>query len=151
RAGDSPMVRRRRENGRDEPWRVPLWGIGNEGWGCGGNMRAEAYAGLALQCATFCRDHGDHKLYRIAAGRANGDLEWTKALMEAISCLHCAPRPRQLFQAISFHYYTRAGAWENKGSATRFDLDQYYLTLGSAQHVERLIKSHSAMMDVYDP
>jgi alpha-N-arabinofuranosidase len=151
RDGMSPMVRQRKANGREAPWRVPFWGIGNETWGCGGNMRAEAYADQARQYATFCRDHGDNKLYRIAAGARNGDLEWTKALMEAISCVGCAPRPRQLFQAISFHYYTRAGSWQHKGSATQFDLDQYYLTLGSAQHVERLIAGHSAMMDVYDP
>ena len=64
--GDSPMVRLRRENGRDEPWRVPFWGLGNEAWGCGGNMRAEHYADLARQFGTYCRDHGDNRLYRIA-------------------------------------------------------------------------------------
>ena len=68
RDGDSPMVRQRKANGRDEPWKVPFWGIGNETWGCGGNMRAEAYADLARRYATFCRDHGDNKLYKIAAG-----------------------------------------------------------------------------------
>ena len=47
RSGEAPMSRLRRSNGRDEPWRVPFWGIGNESWGCGGNMRAEFYADLA--------------------------------------------------------------------------------------------------------
>ena len=52
-------------------------------------MRAEAYADLARRYATFCRDHGDNKLYRIAAGAADDDLAWTEALMKAISCLGC--------------------------------------------------------------
>ena len=73
RDGDSPMVRLRKANGREEPWKVPFWGIGNETWGCGGNMRAEEYADLATRYATFCRDHGGNELYRIAAGAADDD------------------------------------------------------------------------------
>ncbi|GAB3928012.1 alpha-N-arabinofuranosidase [Microlunatus endophyticus] len=151
RDGDSPMVRQRKANGRDEPWRVPFWGIGNEAWGCGGNMRAQAYADLARQYATFCRDHGDNELYRIAAGAADGDLEWTETLMKAISCLGCSRTPKKIFQGLSIHYYTVAGPWDHKGSATEFDLEDYYLTLGKAQFVDRIISGHSAIMDAYDP
>jgi alpha-N-arabinofuranosidase len=151
RDGESPMVRLRKANGRDEPWRVPFWGIGNEAWGCGGNMRAEAYADLARQYATFCRDHGDNKLYRIAAGAADNDYAWTEALMKAISCLGCSRTPKSIFQGLSFHYYTVVGPWEHKGSATEFDLEDYYLTLGKAQFVDRVIAGHSAIMDAYDP
>ncbi|WP_230208176.1 alpha-N-arabinofuranosidase [Microlunatus sp. Gsoil 973] len=151
RDGDSPMVRLRKANGREEPWRVPFWGIGNEAWGCGGNMRAEAYADLARQYATFCRDHGDNKLYRIAAGAADGDLEWTEALMKAISCLGCSRTPKKIFQGLSIHYYTVVGPWDHKGSATEFDDEDYYLTLGKAQFIDRIIRGHSAIMDAYDP
>jgi alpha-L-arabinofuranosidase len=151
RDGDSPMVRLRKENGRDEPWKVPFWGVGNETWGCGGNMRAEAYADLARRYATFCRDHGDNKLYRIAAGASDDDLNWTEALMKAISCLGCGRDPKNIFQAISFHYYTIAGTWANKGRATEFDLDDYYRTMIKAQDIERVIRGHSAVMDAYDP
>ena len=56
RAGDSPMARLRRSNGRDEPWKVPFWGIGNEAWGCGGNMRPDAYADEARRYATFLKN-----------------------------------------------------------------------------------------------
>jgi alpha-L-arabinofuranosidase len=31
----------RARNGRAEPWKVPFIGIGNETWGCGGNMTAD--------------------------------------------------------------------------------------------------------------
>jgi alpha-L-arabinofuranosidase len=151
RDGDSPMVRLRKANGRDEPWQVPFWGIGNESWGCGGNLRAEAYADLARRYATFVKDHGDNKLYRIAAGASDNDLAWTEALMKAISCLGCGRDPKNIFQAVSLHYYTVAGTWEHKGSATDFNLDEYYRTMIKAQEIERVIRGHSAVMDAYDP
>ncbi|MEV0804107.1 alpha-L-arabinofuranosidase C-terminal domain-containing protein [Kribbella sp. NPDC050281] len=151
RDGDSPMVRQRKANGRDEPWKVPFWGIGNEAWGCGGNQRAEAYADLARRYATFCRDHGDNKLYRIAAGASNDDLAWTEALMKAVSCLGCGRTPRNIFQAVSIHYYTVAGTWDSKGSATDFDAEDYYRTIIKAQDIERVIRGHKAVMDAYDP
>ena len=35
----------RASNGRKDPWKLPYIGLGNELWGCGGNMRAEYAAG----------------------------------------------------------------------------------------------------------
>src|SRR5450759_3818669 len=121
RADDSPMARLRRANGRDEPWKVPFWGIGNEAWGCGGNMRPEAYADEARRYATFLRNHGDNTLYRIAAGAPDDDLRWTRALIQAVSCVDCQIKPESpIFQGVSFHYYTHAGAGINTESATEF-------------------------------
>ena len=151
RDGDSPMVALRKANGREEPWRVPVWGIGNEAWGCGGNMRPEAYADIARRYATFCRDHGDNRLYRIASGASDDDLTWTRALMEAVSCFGCTREPRGTFQAISFHYYTHAGDGLNSTSATEFGDDEYYGTMIKAADIDRVISAHSAVMDVYDP
>ena len=44
--GESPMSDWRKENGREEPWDLKYFGVGNENWGCGGNMRPEYYACL---------------------------------------------------------------------------------------------------------
>jgi alpha-N-arabinofuranosidase len=151
RDGDSPMVRLRKANGREKPWRVPFWGLGNEAWGCGGNMRAEHYADLARQYATYCRDHDGNKLYRIAAGAADADVTWTETLMKALSCLGCKKQPRPYYQGISFHYYTLAGPWEAKGSATSFTEEDYYRTLAAAQEMDEVISAHSRVMDCYDP
>ncbi|MGW3294223.1 alpha-N-arabinofuranosidase [Streptomyces xiamenensis] len=151
RDGDSPMVRLRRANGREEPWRVRFWGIGNETWGCGGNMRAEYYADLARQYATYCRDHGDNKLYRIASGASDNDFAWTERLMQQIGCFGCEATPKNFFQALSLHYYTMAGSWDAKGSATQFDTEDYYRTLAAARRIDRLIAGHSTVMDMYDP
>src|SRR5699024_995576 len=115
RADDSPMAALRRENGRDEPWTVPFFGIGNEAWGCGGNMCAEDYAALARQYATYVRDHGDNQVTRIAAGASDGDYAWTEALMRAIDGLEGRDGRPGPFQAISLHYYTMSGPWADKG------------------------------------
>ena len=66
RDGDSPMVRLRKANGRDAAWKVPYWGIGNEAWGCGGNLSAEAYVELARRYAEIRRDCRN-PLFRTAA------------------------------------------------------------------------------------
>ena len=39
----------RARNGRTEPWKIPFIGIGNETWGCGGNMTAEFYSDIYRQ------------------------------------------------------------------------------------------------------
>jgi alpha-N-arabinofuranosidase len=153
RADDSPMAALRRSNGREQPWPVRFWGLGNEPWGCGGNMRAEYYADLARQFGTYCRDHGDNRLYRIAAGAADADYLWTEALMKGLGYeLGGAYRRHgSRYQAVSFHYYTVPGPWHHKGSATAFDTDEYYRTMVQARRVETILAGHAAAMDSYDP
>ena len=137
RAGDSPMAALRRAHGRDEPWRVPFWGIGNEAWGCGGNMRAEQYASLARHYATFVRDQGDNTVYRIAVGASDGDYAWTETMMRSFDDLAADPSaPAAPFQALSLHYYTMTGSWSDKGAATRFTEDEWYVALSRASLME---------------
>jgi len=148
RGDDSPMANLRRQNGRDEPWHVPFWGVGNEPWGCGGTMRAEPYADLARQFATYLRNHSGNTLYRVAAGADSHDYKWTEALMQAISGHYNKP----FVEAISLHQYTVPGSWNaRRGTATVFDEDGYYATIKKAQDIETLIRRHSTIMDVYDP
>lgn len=148
---DSPMATLRRENGRDEPWRVPFWGIGNEPWGCGGSMTGGAYTELARQYSTYSRNHGGNQLFRIAAGASDGDYVWTETLMKSISHLGNTQEPRGIFQGISFHAYTSTGDWTDKGDATEFTSEEYYLALAAVRRVESFLAGHSAVMDVYDP
>lgn len=148
---DSPMASLRRSHGRDVAWKVPFWGIGNEAWGCGGRMRDEHYADLARQYATYLRDHGDNKLYRIAAGARDDDYSWTDTLMKSISCNGCGDGPSSPYQAISFHYYTIPVPRDTVGSATDFTIDDYYATMIEARRAQEIIRRHSTVMDVYDP
>ncbi len=152
RADDSPMAALRRGNGREEPWRVPFWGIGNESWGCGGNLSAESYAPLARQYATFVRDHADNKVYRIAVGPTDDDYQWTEVMMRSFGALDGDPHaPATPFQAIALHYYTMTGTWADKGSATRFTAEEWYLALARARRLDRYITRHTAVMDHHDP
>ncbi|MGP4978143.1 alpha-N-arabinofuranosidase [Brachybacterium tyrofermentans] len=151
RADDSPMASLRRENGRDEPWKVPYFGIGNEAWGCGGNMRADDYAALARQYSTYVRDHGGNEVTRIAAGASDDDFAWTEALMRAATNLEKRDGKAGPYQAISMHYYTMSGPWEDKGSATEFTEQEWYRTLSRAARAEELVARHATVMDHYDP
>jgi alpha-N-arabinofuranosidase len=151
RDGDSPMVRLRKANGREEPWKVRFWGLGNETWGCGGNMTAEHYANEARRYATYCRSYGDNKLYKIAAGASDFDYSWTETLMKQLGHLGCQRVNNSMYHALSVHYYTIAGTWADKGSATEFDTDEYYTTMLKAARVDELLTGHSNVMDCYDP
>lgn len=150
RGGDAPMSRLRRENGRDEPWKVKFWGLGNETWGCGGNMRAEFSADLIRQYSTYCRNHDGNELYKIATGANGDDYSWTRALMETMGDYGCGCRPKRHFNAVSFHYYS-GHSDRHKGSATKFSMDDYWDSLTSAWRIETLLTRHSNVMDVYDP
>jgi len=152
RGDDSPMARLRRENGRDEPWKVPFWGLGNEAWGCGGNMSAAHYAEEARRYATFTHNHGENRLTRIAAGANEDDLEWTRVLMKTLmDCHGCTLYGNLPYQAISFHYYTHSGSGINTEDAAPFSDEKYYETMAYAADVERVVRGHVAVMDSYDP
>ncbi len=140
--GDSTIARERWTNGSKEPFNVRYWCVGNESWGCGGNMRPENYADLYRQYQTYCRNYGKNKLFRIACGPNGDDTEWTEVLMK---------RAGDMLDAISMHYYTVPGPWSDKGSATEFDTNKYYLTLEKADHIEQVLEAHLAVMDRYDP
>ena len=140
--GDTPMARLRRQNGREKAWKVKYFGIGNEAWGCGGNMSPEYYSDEFRKFNTYLRDQGDNKLYRIASGASDYDYKWTDVCMDKIG---------GRMQGISLHYYTCTGWNGPKGSAINFDNDQYYWALGKCLEIEEVIKKHKAIMDKKDP
>ena len=140
--GDTPMARLRRANGREKAWKVKYFGIGNEAWGCGGNMSPEYYSDEFRKFNTYLRDQGDNHLYRIASGASDYDYNWTKVCMDKIGAR---------MQGISLHYYTCTGWNGPKGSAINFDNDQYYWALGKCLEIEEVIKKHKAIMDEKDP
>lgn len=140
--GLSPMAVLREANGQKEPWKVQYFGVGNENWGCGGHMRPEYYADLYRHYATYLRNYGDNKVYKIACGANSFDYRWTEVLME---------RAKDHMDGLSLHYYTITGDWENKGSATDFTEEDYYTTMKKTYEMEKLINRHGAIMDKYDP
>lgn len=141
--GQSPMAGERRANGQDAPWNVKYWGIGNEAWGCGGNMRPEFYGDLCRQYSTYLRNYDpEHSIYKIASGASEGDYSWTKTVME---------RAGRFIDAVSLHYYTRPRTkrWEDKGPATGFPREEYYSTLYNTLYMEELVENHSRIIKQY--
>ena len=141
--GSSPMPDLRMQNGRANPWHVKYWGIGNEAWGCGGNMKPEYYANIYRQYTTFMTN-GDpkEKIFRIASGANNEDYNWTEVLMRDL--------PHNMLDAVGVHHYS-VTEWGKKGSATNFPEEEYFSTMQSALKMEELVTKHSAIMDKYDP
>jgi alpha-L-arabinofuranosidase len=141
--GSSPMPDLRARNGRPGPWKVKFWGLGNEAWGCGGNMTAEYYANVYRQYATFMTDWvNSDGLYRIASGASDDDYHWTEVLMKEL--------PSSMFNALGLHHYSVID-WNKKGSSTDFSETEYFTTMQRALLMEELVSKHSAIMDKYDP
>ncbi len=142
-AGSSPLTDLRERNGRKEPWKVTFWGLGNEAWGCGGNMTAEHYANVYRQYATFMTDWvNSDKIYRIASGASDDDYHWTEVLMKNL--------PPKMFDALGLHHYSVID-WDKKGSSTDFSEKEYFTTMQRALLMEELVTKHSEIMDKYDP
>jgi alpha-L-arabinofuranosidase len=132
----------RAKNGRKQPWKLAHFGIGNELWGCGGNMRAEYAADVTRRYATFVKMPAGQKVEKIASGANSEDYNWTEVMMREAG---------EQIDGTGVHYYTFPGGWKAKGSATEFDEAVYAQTLSKTLKMEELVTRHSAVMDKYDP
>jgi alpha-N-arabinofuranosidase len=140
-SNENPMSDLRKQNGREDPWDVKYWGVGNENWGCGGHMTPEYYADLYNRFATYC---GGAK-YKIAGGPNGNDYNWMTVLMQKTA------RHGGLVQGISVHNYSFAYSWGNKGEATEFSEADWFATIKDVQRMKPMLERHSAIMDQYDP
>jgi alpha-N-arabinofuranosidase len=140
---DSTLANLRRRNGRDKPWKIPYFAVGNEAWGCGGEMRPQFYADEFRRYATFIKDYSGNHVRKLAVGPHDEYYEWTEVLMSQAG---------KQMQGLSLHYYTLpTGDWSHKGSATEFGEGEWHSTLARALRIEEFIEKHSAIMDKYDP
>lgn len=140
--GDSPLANERRKNGRDEPWKLKYFGVGNENWGCGGDMRPEFYSDLYRRFSVYIRDYGEEPIYKVACGPNNDDTHWTDVVMENIG---------SKMNAISLHNYSFEVDWNTKGDSINFDEHGWYTNMISAYRMKSTIKGHRAVMDKHDP
>lgn len=140
-AEDGPQARRRKENGREKPWKLKYLGIGNETWGCGGHMTPEYYSDIYRRYATYARNYGGNQLYKIGCGADAYNTNWTDV---------CMKNAGSMMDGISLHYYC-VDDWQNKGLARDFDKDDHYWLMGKAFDIDTLVSNHSAIMDKYDP
>lgn len=140
--GISPMAELRKQNGHAEPWKVKYFGVGNENWGCGGNMTPEFYGNMYRRYQTYCRNYAQNKLYKIACGPNVDDYNWTEGVMKVAA---------NFMDALTLHYYTHPGGWLNKGPATNFDEKTWYASMNKTLKMEELINRHLEVMNRYDP
>lgn len=138
--GKSPMTDLRRTNGRDEPWHLKFFGVGNENWGCGGQMRPDFYADQYLRYATYVRNLGANRVFKIACGPNKDDYHWTEVLMQEAA---------RRMNGLALHYY--CGTGKKSRSATQFDEDDWFFLLRNALHMDELVTNHAAIMDKFDP
>ncbi|GGZ38471.1 alpha-N-arabinofuranosidase [Asticcacaulis endophyticus] len=146
---NSQMAKLRRQNGREAPWKVEYFGVGNETWGCGGDMTPEHSANLFKQFATFSDNyHPDQKtpetrMVKVMSGANVADFNWTEVSMKM---------KNNNTHALSLHYYTSAGLnWPPSRPSTGFDEAGWAVVLKEAFYMEELVQKHSAIMDKYDP
>ena len=147
--GVSPMADLRTANGSKDPWKVDFFGVGNENWGCGGNMTPEYYGNLYRRYQTYVRNYKpDAPIYKIACGPNVDDYNWMEGVLK--TCFAAPDFLHGFMDGISLHYYTHPGGWMNKGSATDFTDEMWYQTLKKTLYMEDLINHHAAILDKYD-
>lgn len=139
--GKSPMTDLRLENGRKDPWKVKYIGLGNEAWGCGGNMTPEYYVGEMRKYGSFVKNYPGSHVLKVASGANAGDLNWTETLMKGGA---------GFLDGLGLHYYTIQDSWDKKGSATKFAEPEWFKTMTRTLEMESLVAKHSAIMDKYD-
>jgi len=139
----SSLAELRRKNGRKAPYKVAYFGIGNEAWGCGGNMKPEYYANLYNHYATFLKTPPDARPKMVASGGNDNDTKWTEVLSKEAA---------RGTDGISFHYYTLpTGVWEKKGAATGFPESEWFSTMQQTLRMDQHIKQNVAILDKNDP
>jgi alpha-N-arabinofuranosidase len=140
---DSEMANLRRTNGRDKPWRVRYFGVGNENWGCGGNMTPEYYADLYNRFQTYVRNYSGNRIVKVACGPGSENYHWIRTVLE---------RAGRRMDAISLHHYVRgSGDWTRKGSATMFDEKEWFALMKNTLTIYPLLKNNIEIMDEIDP
>jgi len=141
-APEGTLADERARNGRKEPWKLPYIGIGNELWGCGGDMTADYAANETKRFASFVKVPSGTKTLKMASGPNGPDYAWTETMMRDAG---------KRIDGIGLHYYTVPGDWKAKGSATQFDETDYARTIAKTLKMDELLTKHSAIMDKYDP
>ena len=144
-APDSLAVERA-ANGSPEPFNVEYWGVGNESWGCGGNMTPEEYAAAFRRYTAWLPNYKGVKLKPVAVGPNGDDVDWTRRVFKSLGE---NPEKRDLW-GLSIHYYTSGSPTKfAEGDALNFDEGAHYDLLARGSIMERVVKDHFAAIQQY--
>ncbi len=146
--GGTPMAELRKKNGREKPWKVKFWAVGNETWGCGGIMSVDHYTNEMARYSYSLKNYGDNKLYKVASGGLPEDYRWTETIMKKWSGTD--GWLQGYLGGYSLHFYA-VPDWSKKGSATKFTENEWFAILSKTMEMEELVTKHAELMDKYDP
>ena len=148
--GVSPMADLRAKNGHQEPWTVEYFGVGNENWGCGGNMTPEHYGNEYRRYQTYVRNYDpENPIKKVCCGANVADYFWTERVLK--TTFDHGEHAHGFMDYLSLHYYVHPEGWDIKGSATDFNEEVWYKTLKKSLYMDELVTRHAAIMDQYDP
>ena len=138
-----------------EPFRVEYWGIGNESWGCGGELTPEEYA-QEFRRFTAAYPPFDTPIKFVGAGASSDDANWTRGFFAKMREKSEGLFSRRLY-GWGIHHYSwnvaggRTNDWnEAKGDALKFGPEQHYELLAEADKIDRYIQQHWQIMGEYD-
>jgi alpha-L-arabinofuranosidase len=145
-AGSTSLAELRARGGERDPLRVRYWGVGNETWGCGGNLTPEEYATEFRRYTAWVPDFGI-KLSFVGSGPNAGDLSWTRRFFTNLTA-----KGEGALNSVwgwALHHYSwnvSRGAttdWnEGKGDAVAFTNEEWYELLHEGDRMETLITGH---------
>ena len=95
-------------------------------------MSAEFYADQFKRYATYVRNFGDNRIFKIACGPNGADYHWTEVLMREAG--------RRL-NGLALHYYCSTG--KKSRSATEFDENDWFFQLKNALRMEELVETNA--------
>ncbi|WP_255550989.1 alpha-L-arabinofuranosidase C-terminal domain-containing protein [Granulicella sp. dw_53] len=138
-AAPNAFAAQRAANGDAQPFNVDLWGVGNESWGCGGNLTPEEYAAEFRRFTAWTPSYDKTSLRLVAVGPNGDDIDWTTRLFQA---LHANPERRHLW-GLSIHYYTSGSPSKfAAGDALKFNSDDHYDLLTRGSIMEKVVTDH---------
>lgn len=155
-ADKSSLGRMRADDGSTEPYNVKYWGVGNEAWGCGGNLKPAEYSEEFRKFIAWTPGYAG-PLKFIAVGPGSEDLDWTEQFCLATFSGKHSIRPKSIY-GWSIHHYTwdlargKTHDWDGaKRDALQFDIVDWYEVFREGGKVEDIMLSNWSVLGQYDP
>src|ERR671927_372337 len=143
-AGSTTLADLRAAGGDREPFGVRYWGVGNESWGCGGEMTPEEDAHEVRKFVAWGPSYRVELAF-IPSGPNGGDWRWTRGFFSRL-----AERGDRNFSGVyglALHYYCGS---TGKRNSVEYTTDEWYELLGKADHMESLINGHWEVLGEFD-
>jgi alpha-N-arabinofuranosidase len=153
-AGSTTLADIRAAGGSRDPFNVRFWGVGNESWGCGGDMTAAEYS---IEFRKFCAEVPQFgtDLSFIASGPNDNEYKWTREFLQGM--LQKGPNGLHNIWGLSLHYYSwnlsrgRTKDWdEGKGDAVKFEPVDWYELMREGDKLEEYIRGHWQVLNEFD-